>query len=178
LTKCIGSALALGMVLAAIACSGGHTMSGTEEKRSTSEKQLMTALGSSTHPRSEIDQMVKDVPAGERFVMRDAWFAVARDSATEPWRRLLAYKLLVRRSVSFPVSLNSFWDTLVAPFGIDRHQIVDMTMASAVPVQRSADVAVSMVSLPITTPTGTAALYYSVRRADGAVVDAAVSPEP
>jgi hypothetical protein len=171
-------ALAIGIVFAAIACSGGHTMSGKEEKQSTKEEQLVAALGSSKHPRSEIDQMVKDLPEGERLVMPTAWFTVARDSAQEPWRRLLACKLLLNRSIGLPVNFDSFWDTLVAPLGIEKRQIVDMTMASAVPVQRSAELAVSMVALPITTPTGPAALYYSVRRADGTVVDAAISPEP
>ncbi len=153
-------------------------MAGKQDNASTREEQLVAALGSRQHQRSEIQLMIKDLPADERFVLREAWLAVVTDAGQEAWRRLLAYKLLVGQGVSYPASLETFWSTVVAPLGIDRSKIVDMTMGSHVPVQRSADLAVNMVSLSIATPTGTAALYYSVHRSSGEVVEAAVSPDP
>jgi hypothetical protein len=152
-------------------------MNANESRRgSQTEKNLAAAIGNLGHTKDEIASLAGALPAAERFVMRSDWVELARDSSLENWRRLEACKLLFYRCITYPCNLDYFLSETIVPLGIDQGQIVEMTMAQALPFERKPGVAIRMVNLPIWTSVGPAAVYFAVRISENIVEQAAVYP--
>lgn len=105
-----------------------------------------------------------------------AFVRVRRRSGTD-WRRLESYKLLIHRWMTYPCDVEYFVREGIAPLCIDESQIVDMTMAQYVPMERNEDDLILMANLPISTSIGPAAVYFAVRRSTNTVERVVVYPD-
>ena len=129
-------------------------------------------------PRVSREQVLKarqDIPAGERFVMKNAWMEMARNTAFENWRRLASYQMLIERGVAYPCELASFVADALLPLGIQEEQLTDMSMASYVPVHRERGT-VYVAVLPFSSSLGSTGLYIVVDEKSKVVQEAAVYP--
>jgi len=148
-----------------------------KQEASEVEKRLAQAMGDRNVPKGEVLGMLQDLPATERFVMRNTWIALARDESLENWRRLESYKLLVYRCLTYPLLLENFIEEATTPMGVSAEEIVDMTMASFVPLERRSGTMILMVNLPIATSIGPASVYLAVCRHANTVERVAVYPD-
>jgi hypothetical protein len=104
------------------------------------------------------------------------WKRIVQDNRLDQLKRLAAYQLVIGHLISYPSTFASFATDALSPFGIAKDQLVDMTMGQYVPVQRQGGNIVQMARLPFVTSVGNASLYFSQRRADDVVEEAAVYP--
>ena len=141
------------------------------------EKIIADAISDSDVPRDEVLGLIRELPAFQQFVMKEAWVQLARDDSLATWRRLESYSLFINRCITYPCDLGYFLSEAITPLGIDQSQIVDMTKAQCIPVARKEGVVVRMANLPIPTPVGLAAVYFSVHRLANTVEQVAVYPE-
>jgi hypothetical protein len=139
------------------------------------ETELLSAVADPRVAPQEIADILARIPPGGRFAMRDRWLALARDEGLDPWRRLEAYRALTERAVPYPTGLDKFFQENVAPLGIRRESILDMTIAHAVPITRKPDHMIALIPLPFSTSRGQAGLYLSVRRRSNMIEEVAIS---
>lgn len=141
------------------------------------ERELAELLERPTATREDVLQVLRRMPQRVPCALRDRWKRLAASASLEPWRRLEAYRVLVSSCLAYPCPLADFVREALAPVCNSEADIVDMTIAQHLPMPRDGD-AIRMVTLPISTPIGPAALYFAVRQPGGLVVRAAVHPEP
>jgi hypothetical protein len=141
------------------------------------EKNLAAAISDPAFPKDEVLRRIAATPSKQKFVMNDTWAKLALDGSLEPWRRLEAYKILIHRCLAYPCGLDQFMSEAITPMGVDESQIVDMTMAEALPIERNHGEIIYMVHLPIKTSMGPVAVYYAVDRETKVVERAGVYPQ-
>lgn len=127
--------------------------------------------------REEVTRQVQNLPAGDRFVRRDVWAALSGSVSVEDWRRLEAYKILIHRCLIYPCDYGEFVSQAIAPLGLDESQLVSMTRAQHVPVERKEGNEIHMIKLPISSHLDPAALYFSVDSHTGQVEQAEIFPD-
>ena len=145
-------------------------------KASRLEQQLAQRMVAPGISRAEILELLRRVPAEQKFFMRSEWVQITRNNTLEDWRRLASYQLIVDRTISYPCKFTSFDADALRPLGIREDQLIDMTMGQYVPVQRNSGSVIRMATLPFSTSVGDAALYLAVCPADNVVEQAAVYP--
>ncbi len=141
------------------------------------ERQLLDALRNRDTPKREILRQASDLPEG-KFKHKEAWLELSCTADLEDWRRLAAYELLITRCITYPCDLDLFVREVIAPLGIERSQIVDMTMGQYVPIKRRGKKSILMANLPIPILAGRPAVYFAVERSTKLVTEAAVHPHP
>lgn len=140
------------------------------------EKTLALAIGSPSMSRVEFCELLRGVPADERFRMQNTWSEYARNTDLEVWRRLAAYQILIQRCIAYPRDLSTFMAEAIAAIGITPEVIVDMTPAHNLPFARERGQKIRMVTLPIPTDVGPAAMYFAIGESGQSVERAAVYP--
>jgi len=147
------------------------------QKISEQEKNLADAMASPDVSKIDVLRRIRDLTADQEFVLADTWRRLSLDGSLEAWRRLESYKLLLHRCLSYPCSRDEFVREAVTSMGIDEGLIVDMTRASAVPVERREGNSILMVNLPIRTHLGLAAVYFTTPRGSNVVEQAEMYPD-
>lgn len=143
---------------------------------SVAERDLANALGDTDVSDAAVQGRLAALRADIRFTNPDRWLALARDERLPAWRRLAAYRLLLSRSLRYPMPLAAFARMALAPLGADAGAMVDMSMAQVVPVERRDDAVIRMIHVPIETAVGSAAVYLSLDPALETVLEAGLSP--
>jgi hypothetical protein len=141
-----------------------------------SEQGILRLLSDPGVTRDQVLETLRRTPAGQRFVMKTEWADMARNEAISNWRRLAAYQVLIERVISYPCAQASFIADALLPLGIEERQLVDMSMASNVPVDRDSNTSVQMAVLPFPSALGGFALYFAVDRTSKLVRQAAIYP--
>lgn len=152
-------------------------MSDIRSDASEIEKKMAHLMRDRHIPKEDILKGIRDLPASEKFVMRDTWIELVLDDSLENWRRLASYKLLIHRCITYPCSTEYFLTEAIMPLGIARSQVLDMTRAQTVPIARENVEAVFMAILPISTSVGPAAVYFAERRSANQVEQAVIYPD-
>lgn len=149
----------------------------SQQEPSDIEKNLIRVVQDQNVSKDDVFESVRKVTGTERFVMKDKWIALAKDESLDDWRRLESCKLLINHCFTYPYPFDKFLAEAINPMGVDRQELIDMSMASFVPLERRFDLAIFAASLPIKTATGHAAVYMSVQDSTKMVERAVVHPE-
>jgi hypothetical protein len=160
----------------------GQTMTGNLwQAASGIEKKTAEVIRNRSVSRDQVFKSIKTLPQTGQFIMKNIWLELVLDRSMEKWRRLEAYKILLSRCLTYPCSLEYFTKEAIAPLGIDKSQMVDMTMAQLLPMEieekRKRGDLILMVNLPILTSIGPASVYFAVERSTNAVEQAQIHPE-
>lgn len=143
---------------------------------SASEARALQLLMDPGASRDQFLGVLRGTPAGQWFVMKREWKAIVRNAALSEWRRLAALQVLLERVIACPCTLASFVTDALTPLGIGKEQLIDMSMASFVPVHRDSNTAVFMAELPFKSSKGSTAVYIAVDRTNNRVREAAIYP--
>ena len=120
---------------------------------------------------------IRALPKNLRFSRQDAWLALSLDPLLKKWQRWEAYKFLVYRCLHYPLAPNDFAAQAIEPFGIDRRQWIDMSMAQVLPLQRKVDDLIFMINLPLMSAIGPASIYFAISGATKQVERVGLHPE-
>jgi hypothetical protein len=143
---------------------------------SQTETNLAAAVVNPFVTCSQFAVLLRGIPAGERFCMRNTWTEYACNTSLDGWRRLAAYQIIVERCISYPRELQSFALEAIRAIGVPQENVIDMTPAHNLPFSRKAKQKIRMAILPIPMPAGRAAIYFAVDELNHYVEQAAVYP--
>ena len=149
----------------------------SQQEPSDIEKNLIRVIQDQNVSKDDVLRSVRQLAGTERFVMKDSWIGLAKDELLENWRRLEAYKLLINHCLIYPCPFDEFIAEAITPMGINRQDLIDMSVASFVPLERRFDAAIFAASLPIKLATGQAAVYMSIQDSTNMVERAVVHPD-
>jgi hypothetical protein len=141
-----------------------------------SERALADAVGDERSSKHDVLAALAAAEEGGPCADRQRWGSLARDSRLEAWRRLAACHVLLTRCVTYPRQLAAFIDDDLAALGARRGDVTDASMAQNLPLERRPDEQLFVVSVPIDTSVGRAAIYFAVGRGGEHVTGAAIYP--
>lgn len=151
-------------------------MNRNQQQASQVEKMLVQDMENSAISKAEVLRKIEALST-ELFLMRETWIDFSHSQSLDNWRRLESYKLVIYRCITYPHTLDDFIAEVITPMGIESKKIIDMTMASFIPLERSSGTTIFMANLPITTDVGPAAVYFEVQKTTNAVERAVVYPD-
>lgn len=141
------------------------------------ERSLLNALGDAATSREQIHGLMTQLKSEERFHLNHEWLELALNESLPAWRRLVAVQCILDRYMTYPCPKQVFEREVLVPMRIDDSQVLDMTIAQALPIERNHGEVIHMALLPIPTPAGSAAIYLALQRETENVLRAAVSPK-
>jgi hypothetical protein len=148
-----------------------------QNNESDQAEKIIAILTNSAIPKKEVLTLIENLPLSISPSLRTKLAKVMSNESIEDWRRLEAYKLLIYRGIAYPVAFKAFVEATIEAINLDQSQIVDMTMAQLLPVDRTKGDVTFMVTLPIRTPEGPVALYFVIQRLANVVTEAKVFPD-
>src|SRR5688572_15378955 len=91
-------------------CSDSGSREGATRRMSQAidEDGLAQVLGDTATPDAEVEQRLRDLPAGVRFSRVARWLELARDERVPAWRRLAAIDLVLDHCLTYPIERSRF----------------------------------------------------------------------
>jgi hypothetical protein len=142
------------------------------------EQELIDALTNPGVSRERLAALLQDLPSDARFEHAEPWLRLAQSGTLSDWRRLVAYYVLVRHTLSYPLPFEDFEAAAITPLGVAREAVTPQPLVQNVPLEHTLGQSIYRVYLPYQTATGPSALYFAEDRTTKLVQDANVSPSP